>query len=140
MKTFNYYQDSGHGWAKVPIKLLEELNIENKITLYSYMRGKYAYLEEDGDLVIFFNAFNRLRGFDPKLKSFHTDRSSKIRSYEPYYYKPFIHFFVSEKTIEFKIKNSSGSDPHGGNIKEIKEIICNHYKRLNCGSYQITFK
>ena len=36
-KQFNFYSDSGHGWLKVPVKLLKELDIENKISEYSYI-------------------------------------------------------------------------------------------------------
>ena len=81
---FNYYMDPGHGWLKVPISLLKELGIESRITVYSYRRGDYAYLEEDCDAPAFMNAMEA-RGdpvvFDEEI----ADRSSKIRGYEPFY-------------------------------------------------------
>lgn len=40
----DFIQDPGHGWLKVPRKLLHELNIEHKITHYSYQRADYVYL------------------------------------------------------------------------------------------------
>ena len=51
--TLNSYSDAGHGWAKVPVKLLQELDLINEISKYSYINGSFAYLEEDCDLVKF---------------------------------------------------------------------------------------
>ena len=42
MKTFDYIQDPGHGWVKVPIKLLVELGIYKEISSYSYYRNAFA--------------------------------------------------------------------------------------------------
>ena len=82
MKTFDYIQDSGHGWIKTPIKLLVELGIHKEISSYSYYRDGFAYLEEDCDLTRFFNAFNARFGFDPKLRNrVARIKRSKIRSY-----------------------------------------------------------
>lgn len=49
---YEFYSDPGHGWLKVPRDDLVELNIEEKITPYSYMScgGRVVYLEEDCDL------------------------------------------------------------------------------------------
>lgn len=46
---FIFHSDSGHGWTEVDIDLLHKLNIQDKITTYSYLRGNKAYLEEDCD-------------------------------------------------------------------------------------------
>ena len=78
---FTYYTDAGHGWLKVPKALLEKLGIAGKITVYSYQRGDYAYLEEDIDYATFANAYglNYLQ-----VVNKHTNRNSKIRSYRHY--------------------------------------------------------
>ena len=34
------YNDPGHGWASVPMSLLVDLGIDNKVSTYSYQRGK----------------------------------------------------------------------------------------------------
>lgn len=82
MKTFDYIQDPGHGWVKVPVKLLVELGIYKEISSYSYYRAAFAYLEEDCDLSRFFNAFNARFGVDPQLRSrVAREKRSKIRSY-----------------------------------------------------------
>jgi len=46
-RTYIFFEDPGHGWLRVPLKEVEP--IADKISPYSYMRGKYAYLEEDCD-------------------------------------------------------------------------------------------
>ena len=81
---FPFYTDPGHGWLKVPIKLLRELGIESKITMYSYRRGDYAYLEEDCDAPTFVKAMEahgRTVEFDD---DHYSNRESMIRRYEPW--------------------------------------------------------
>ena len=56
MKTpikFKFYADAGHGWLAVKRDLLIKLEILDKITHYSYQRGKTVYLEEDCDMPLF---------------------------------------------------------------------------------------
>lgn len=84
MATFTYYQDPGHGWIKVPRKLLVKLNIADKISPFSYSRGDSVYLEEDGDAATFATAY-RATGKELRFKDQHTNRQSKIRSYDSYY-------------------------------------------------------
>lgn len=82
---FDAIVDPGHGWLKVPKKLLVELGIADKITPYSYMRGDYAYLEEDGDLSTFMDAMKAQR---PTVKVEqrvrHADNQSRVRNYDSY--------------------------------------------------------
>jgi len=81
MKTFDYIQDPGHGWIKVPVALLLELSIAGDISSFSYYRDGFAYLEEDCDAARFMNAYARF-GQDPKLRDrVARAKSSKIRSY-----------------------------------------------------------
>ena len=51
-----YITDPGHGWLEVPKSLLVELEIQDKITDYSYEKGTMAYLEEDCDMATFMRA------------------------------------------------------------------------------------
>ena len=55
-KRYECFTDSGHGWVRVPRHELAELNIEDKISKYSYMRDEWVYLEEDVDAYVFFTA------------------------------------------------------------------------------------
>lgn len=81
--TLNYYQDPGHGWAKISIKKLQELGIADKISHYSYMREDQAYLEEDCDMGLLFKTCDNL-GITIKLREFNSDKLSKIRNYDSY--------------------------------------------------------
>ena len=81
--TIPYYQDPGHGWARVSIGLLHGLKIAGDISPYSYQRGNYAYLEEDCDLSRLMAAA-AAAGIALKLKQFHTNKTSKIRSYDQF--------------------------------------------------------
>jgi hypothetical protein len=83
--TIPYYQDPGHGWARVSIGLLHGLKIAGDISAYSYRRGGYAYLEEDCDLSRLLAAA-AAAGITIKLKQFHTNKTSKIRSYDQFYF------------------------------------------------------
>jgi hypothetical protein len=81
--TLNFYQDPGHGWARVPLQLLDDLGIAEQISSYSYMRGGHAYLEEDCDLSRLLGAA-QAAGLTVKLREFHTNNQSRIRGYRPY--------------------------------------------------------
>ena len=85
MATFTYYTDPGHGWVKVPKSLLVKLEIDSQITLFSYTRGDSVYLEEDCDLSTFEHAY-RATGKELNFRHNHTNRQSKIRSYNQYYW------------------------------------------------------
>lgn len=77
------YTDPGHGWLRVPHKMLAKLGIANLITPYSYSRTIYAYLEEDVDVTTFMNAMERA-GKTVELVNRNTNRQSRIRNYAPY--------------------------------------------------------
>lgn len=81
--TFTFYNDPGHGWLKVPFKLLVELGIENDISAYSYMYGEHAYLEEDCDFSKFQHAMKHA-GQNFRIVDKQTNTDSKIRGYRGY--------------------------------------------------------
>lgn len=82
-KSYSFYSDPGHGWLKVKKDKLVMLGIADKISSCSHMRGEDAYLEEDCDAPAFLNALKE-RGVGYEIKTFNTDKSSKIRSYESF--------------------------------------------------------
>jgi hypothetical protein len=82
--TLNYYQDPGHGWVKVKLQTLLDLGIHDKITRYSYVRNDHAYLEEDCDLGLLFKTCDA-KGIKIVLRDHHTNKQSKIRSYQSYH-------------------------------------------------------
>ena len=75
--------DPGHGWLRVPIKLLQRLNIVDKISRYSYKAAGYAFLEEDCDWGVFARAMekNSLQyTVEPQI----LNEDSIIRQYESF--------------------------------------------------------
>lgn len=81
---FKVYADPGHSWIMVKISLLKDLGISTQMTPYSYVRGEYAYLEEDMDMPLFLKTYKEKFGIEPKLVKKHTNRRSRIRSYDDY--------------------------------------------------------
>ena len=79
----NFYEDPGHGWLAVPLQLLEQLQLLDSISTYSYMRGMLAHLEEDDDYARFALAM-RAAGRVFAIREHHTDKHSRIRNYDPY--------------------------------------------------------
>jgi len=82
---FTFFSDAGHGWLKVPKKLLAELNIADKISRYSYQRGDNAYLEEDCDAGRLISALKVL-GHTVSYKECYSNGQSSIRRYSQYSY------------------------------------------------------
>ncbi len=82
--TFHFYNDPGHGWMAVKRSCLKELGIARSISTYSYQRGDMVYLEEDSDYSIFLAALKNI-GITPRIKEHHTERRSKIRSYDSFH-------------------------------------------------------
>lgn len=79
------YTDSGHGcWVAVKAKTLADLGLSDKISTFSFMKGKTVYLEEDQDLTTFVNAYMTKFGEKPEFVTKHTEKRSPIRTYQPY--------------------------------------------------------
>lgn len=81
--TLHFYEDPGHGWLKVPVKLLEELKIVDQISHYSYLLGQHAYLEEDCDAGKLIDALKQ-KGAAYKVVPHHCQNESAIRNYYPF--------------------------------------------------------
>lgn len=47
--NLRFHIDPGHGWLQAPHWLIRELNVEDKISAYSYRDADNVYLEEDCD-------------------------------------------------------------------------------------------
>ena len=83
VKVYRYHTDPGHGWLAVKRKELAELEIADKITPYSYVKGDSVYLEEDCDMATFFNAYRSRFGRDPEYKQSYRENNG-IRGFERY--------------------------------------------------------
>lgn len=77
---FKFFEDPGHGWIEVPISMLEVMGIKNRISHYSYRRGELAYLEEDCDFAVFYDAFVKAYGVAPRYERVYQERTP-IRNY-----------------------------------------------------------
>ena len=75
-----FYSDPGHGWAAVKRKFLEDLGILDKISTFSYQKGKTVYLEEDCDLSTLISIL-RQKSIEVDWQDKHTNKYSPIRSY-----------------------------------------------------------
>ena len=89
------FSDAGHGWLKVPRLLINKLGIQNEISCYSYQKGAYVYLEEDGDTSIFIKSYIKNMLNQDEIKKEYidalmiieykfTNRQSQIRNYASY--------------------------------------------------------
>lgn len=78
-----FYSDPGHGWLRVPKKILAELGIEDKISGFSYMKGKYVYLEEDADLDLFAKAVGNFDEWKELMSESYSENTA-IRRYSRY--------------------------------------------------------
>jgi hypothetical protein len=98
-KTFTVYSDPGHAWARVSFETLRELGIEEKISVYSYQRNGYAFLEEDCDLTVLILAL-RARGIEPRfIEKNRPHGDSKIRNYFCYTPQVLQNYFALKGTV-----------------------------------------
>ena len=58
-KVFTKHNDAGHGWLEVSFEDLIDLNIQNKISNFSYIDSikNLIYLEEDCDMTLFMRSY-----------------------------------------------------------------------------------
>jgi hypothetical protein len=86
MKTFTIivYNDPSHAWGKVKRKVLENLGVAQEISSYSYQYKDNVYLEEDADLSLVCRHLLFNTDVQIKFVEKHTNRESRIRSYERY--------------------------------------------------------
>jgi len=55
-KKYRFISDPGHAWLEVPKADVYAAGIAQEISGYSYIHGKYVYLEEDCDAGLFMDA------------------------------------------------------------------------------------
>ncbi len=77
------YSDPGHGWYRVPVSLLWELDIFKDISSCSYIKGEYAYLEEDSDASILYEAFEK-NNITSNISYKNSNNRSSVRDYESF--------------------------------------------------------
>ena len=55
-KELVFYSDAGHGYLKVPLKLIKAYGLFNKISEFSFKSKEFGFLEEDCDATLFLKA------------------------------------------------------------------------------------
>ena len=78
-----FHSDSGHGWLAVKRKEVEQLGIADKVSKFSYVKGKTVYLEEDTDVGLFLNAA-KAAGLEVEVKDAKPVKRSNIRGFSAY--------------------------------------------------------
>jgi hypothetical protein len=78
---FKFHSDPGHGWLAVKADLIQTLGISSQISLFSRVKGKTVYLEEDRDMRIFLEAYQERFGRSADMVDLKTsNKNSSIRS------------------------------------------------------------
>jgi hypothetical protein len=83
-RTLTFHTDPAHGWLEVKRSDLIALDIEDKISRFSYEKGSKVYLEEDCDQMTYLRAASAA-GWNIKTKDARTDSESFIRFMNPYH-------------------------------------------------------
>ena len=89
---YGFFSDPSHGWLKVSIEELKQLDLCSQISGFSYISAdrKHAYLEEDLDAQIFLSAileadwFEDMNAVRACTKNFYSDPPSFIRNLDSF--------------------------------------------------------
>lgn len=81
--SYLFHCDPGHGWMAVKVTELNKLGLIDKISKYSYLKGKTAYLEEDCDAPLFLKAKEEAgeKIESSEIRTIHKNETSRIRNY-----------------------------------------------------------
>ena len=112
MKTYKLHTDPGHGWLAVRRKELAELGIADQISRYSYVKGETAYLEEDCDLRVFFDAYKAKHGVAPDIVESFREKTF-VRNCEPY---------SVERTVVVKVPTTFMAKMVGAKV-EVSDVM-----------------
>lgn len=82
--SFDFINDPGHGWLKVPFHYIQDFKIGSCISNFSYVNGDYIYLEEDCDANLFLMELNE-RGIEYAINDIYQE-NCLIRDFEYYRY------------------------------------------------------
>ncbi len=78
-----FISDPSHGYLEIPIELINKYNIYNRISNFSFKTKQFAYLEEDCDAPLFFEAIkknNHINNFEVITK--YIDYSAPCRDFD----------------------------------------------------------
>lgn len=69
----------GHGWLRVPLVDIAALGLGTAISSYSFIDGRYAYLEEDCDCTQYLEALQEHLQTKPTIQEEYRDHFSRNR-------------------------------------------------------------
>lgn len=78
-QRLTFHADPAHGWLEVTRADLAALNIESKISRYSYASGNKVFLEEDADASHYLEAA-KAKGWIINIQENFTNGDSPIRN------------------------------------------------------------
>jgi len=81
--TLQVFTDPSHGWIKISLNHLNKLNLIDKITPFSFINNKHAYLEEDCDASLLIDTLKQ-NDIHFEFRYHHSNTSSKLRYYDQY--------------------------------------------------------
>ena len=81
--TLQVFTDPSHGWIKISLNHLNKLNLIDKITPFSFINNKHAYLEEDCDASLLIDTLKQ-NDIHFEFRYNHSNTSSKLRYYDSY--------------------------------------------------------
>lgn len=123
MKTYKLHTDPGHGWLAVSLKELDELQIADQISRFSYVKGRMAYLEEDCDLTVFLKAYNAKHGVDPEIVESFREKTF-VRNCDPY------GSAKAERTVVVKVPTTFMTKLVGAKVEVSKEMSAKEAKKI----------
>ena len=78
-QVLTFVSDPGHGWLEVPLTDIAALGVETKISAYSFIDGRFAYLEEDEDYAVYMDAL-AMRGLPrPEIRQQYVEYFDRSR-------------------------------------------------------------
>ena len=79
-----FFYDASHGWLQVDRRELISLEIEDKITVFSYQKDHLVFLEEDLDMGVYIDAHGENWKDILHIRNVDDGLSSRIRTYQSY--------------------------------------------------------
>lgn len=84
VKKVHFYCDGGHAWAKVTLKWVKKLGLENEISNFSYISKDHVFLEEDCDAPKLLNKYLEVTKGTLAVTKSYGNKRSRIRNYRRY--------------------------------------------------------
>jgi hypothetical protein len=86
-RHFRFVSDPGHGYLRVKLEDIAKYGVSKKISGYSFVSSKFAYLEEDCDAPVFLKAVKEF-GDTPVIKESYTNNPASCRRYDRFPVSP----------------------------------------------------